>query len=436
LDFTHWAIIFIGLFAVVFTILAAVLASKGQEKLKAMSTVPTITAHEAAAAARPGGGTTVELHGTAATAEPLISPVTGTRCVYYHHKISELQESTSSYVDSRGYQRTETTSEWRTIKDESNYVPFMLRDSSGTILVLAKEAELIGEESESRVDSHHKQSEWVIPAGEPVYVLGDAVLTSDGPTVQKGPGGPFIVSAKSEKELSGSLRSKSVAWGVAGLIALLAGAGAIAYSTINHTRPLRGDGVAAALILAAVIVFAAIAYGAYSLVPRYQGVIMRGTPVDDDPWKVAPMGMPGETVQSLSPITTSTVCPNCNMPVAPGMVICPGCGFKMRRVGSAGVAPAATRPVTVAAASPATIASVPAAPSEEVPVSPAPVETGTRAAVIQRDIIIGGAVAFKAGERVQVEVESPDPRRPDYKYVVLSKTLNKRFRLCDLDVFL
>ena len=55
--------------------------------------------------------------------------------------------------------------------------------------------------------------------------------------------------------------------------------------------------------------------------------------------------------------------------------------------------------------------------------------------VVQRDVVIGGVVAFKQGERVQVEAESPDPQRPEYRYVVLSRTLNKKFRLSDLDLF-
>ena len=50
-------------------------------------------------------------------------------------------------------------------------------------------------------------------------------------------------------------------------------------------------------------------------------------------------------------------------------------------------------------------------------------------------MVIGGVVAFKQGERVQVEAESPDPQRPEYRFVVLSRTLNKKFRLSDLDLF-
>jgi RNA polymerase subunit RPABC4/transcription elongation factor Spt4 len=50
---------------------------------------------------------------------------------------------------------------------------------------------------------------------------------------------------------------------------------------------------------------------------------------------------------------------------------------------------------------------------------------------VSRDVVIGGAVAFKEGELVSIESESPDPGHPEYKYVVNSKTLSKRFRLSD-----
>jgi hypothetical protein len=57
-----------------------------------------------------------------------------------------------------------------------------------------------------------------------------------------------------------------------------------------------------------------------------------------------------------------------------------------------------------------------------------------RAGRIKRDIVIGGQLAFLSGEQVRIEGESPDPERPQYKYVVLSAALNKRFRLSDNDL--
>ncbi len=48
----------------------------------------------------------------------------------------------------------------------------------------------------------------------------------------------------------------------------------------------------------------------------------------------------------------------------------------------------------------------------------------------------GGAVAFLKDEWVKVELESPDPQRPEYKYVCHSQSLDKKFRLSDMDLSL
>lgn len=57
-----------------------------------------------------------------------------------------------------------------------------------------------------------------------------------------------------------------------------------------------------------------------------------------------------------------------------------------------------------------------------------------RIVTITRDIQIDGQLAFQHGERVEIEQVSPDAIRPDNKYVVVSKSLNKRFRLSDKDI--
>ena len=43
-------------------------------------------------------------------------------------------------------------------------------------------------------------------------------------------------------------------------------------------------------------------------------------------------------------------------------------------------------------------------------------------------------MAFHQGEIIEVETNKPDASRPEYKYVVLSKSLDKRFRLSDGDL--
>ena len=53
---------------------------------------------------------------------------------------------------------------------------------------------------------------------------------------------------------------------------------------------------------------------------------------------------------------------------------------------------------------------------------------------LTRDIIIDNEVAFHSQEIVVVEKVVPNPQKPDYKYVVLSKNLQKRFQLSDVNL--
>jgi len=62
------------------------------------------------------------------------------------------------------------------------------------------------------------------------------------------------------------------------------------------------------------------------------------------------------------------------------------------------------------------------------------VGTKPRLAYVLRDIVINGVTAFKEGDYVKVEAESPDTARPEYKFVVESAALHKKFRLSDKDI--
>ena len=53
---------------------------------------------------------------------------------------------------------------------------------------------------------------------------------------------------------------------------------------------------------------------------------------------------------------------------------------------------------------------------------------------ITHDVIVGEQVAFRTGEIVIVEGVSPNPERPEYKYVVTSNTLKRKFQLSDSDL--
>lgn len=54
--------------------------------------------------------------------------------------------------------------------------------------------------------------------------------------------------------------------------------------------------------------------------------------------------------------------------------------------------------------------------------------------IIARDVKIGDVLAFRKGEQVVVESVSPNPTRPEFKYVVYSQTSNKRYQLSDADL--
>ena len=56
--------------------------------------------------------------------------------------------------------------------------------------------------------------------------------------------------------------------------------------------------------------------------------------------------------------------------------------------------------------------------------------------IVAHDIIIGGEKAFYHGEHVSIEALSPNPERPEYKYVVYSNSLKRRFQLRDEDLIM
>lgn len=55
--------------------------------------------------------------------------------------------------------------------------------------------------------------------------------------------------------------------------------------------------------------------------------------------------------------------------------------------------------------------------------------------IVRHDVIIDDQLAFRAREMVQIESVSPDPSKPDCKYVVFSSSMNRRFFLSDEDLF-
>lgn len=55
------------------------------------------------------------------------------------------------------------------------------------------------------------------------------------------------------------------------------------------------------------------------------------------------------------------------------------------------------------------------------------------AGIVLHDIMVEGVFAFRKDDFVKVQEIGPDPARPECKYVVTPKTLNKRFPLSGRD---
>ena len=53
---------------------------------------------------------------------------------------------------------------------------------------------------------------------------------------------------------------------------------------------------------------------------------------------------------------------------------------------------------------------------------------------IKREILVSGIVAFTRNQQVTVEKVDPNPERPQFKYVVYSRDLERRFQLTDNDI--
>ena len=53
---------------------------------------------------------------------------------------------------------------------------------------------------------------------------------------------------------------------------------------------------------------------------------------------------------------------------------------------------------------------------------------------VSRDVVVDGKIAFRKGDRVEVEQLNPNQQRPEYKYIVYSSSLKKRFQLSDAEL--
>jgi RNA polymerase subunit RPABC4/transcription elongation factor Spt4 len=131
-------------------------------------------------------------------------------------------------------------------------------------------------------------------------------------------------------------------------------------------------------------------------------------------------------------IREARTCPSCGIMVAGGVDTCPQCNWRLRKPAAASTE---SQPLKCPSCGIMVASGVDTCPQCNWRLNkPAAAASQPHIGIVRRDVIIGGAVAFKKDEWVNIEYESPDPERPEFKYVVRSRNLDKRFRLSDRDL--
>lgn len=139
----------------------------------------------------------------------LTAPLSSRKCVWYRSLV--VRERPSRETGTIRKVESENTSD----------APFTLDDGSGSVLVDPRRADVdaprqVHEHTESgRLGRTRHYHEWIIAAGDEIYVLGAAALRDAGPTLASPRGrGRLLISTRREEELASSSRrdSRTLVW--------------------------------------------------------------------------------------------------------------------------------------------------------------------------------------------------------------------------------
>ena len=195
-------------------------------------------------AAKMAPGSLVELKGVLRSDAPLKGEFSGSECVYYRALVErEIERVTTDSEGKRDRRR-----EFETVSSTERHVPARIEDSSGAVAIDFEGAKVEAIESHKRYEAGsgiaslvgslldvngttlgHRYTEWILPAGIPIYVLG-SVLANGAVGVSPTGANPFVISHKSEEERTKSLNSTRLWLLVATVIAFAAAAGLLAWS--------------------------------------------------------------------------------------------------------------------------------------------------------------------------------------------------------------
>jgi hypothetical protein len=188
----------------------------------------------------------VELKGTAESARPLTSYLAGQACVHYAWTVEEhwSRTYTTTETDSKGNTRIVTHHEsgWTRVDDGGETIPFYLQDDYGVVLVQPEGAKIepltlfdetcgMGDPlyygkgpSGAVANSDHRRRfvEVGIPVKADLYLVGQSRERQDvvAPEIAADEHAPmFLISTRSEEQVSSGMKWGSRVWAAVGLIA-------------------------------------------------------------------------------------------------------------------------------------------------------------------------------------------------------------------------
>ena len=191
----------------------------------------------------------VELKGAAEVEDPVVSFLAEQPCVWHSYSIQEhwSRIRTETYTDSKGNTQTRTVHEsgWTTVDSGEEQIPFYLEDDTGFLLVRPENAKVEGMRIFSRtcdrsdplyydkgprhavMNSDHRRSftEDAIPLHQRIYIVGKARERRDvvAPEIAYDKDAPmYLISTRSEKQVTKGLGWQSWVWGFLGFILCIA----------------------------------------------------------------------------------------------------------------------------------------------------------------------------------------------------------------------
>lgn len=197
-----------------------------------------------------------ELKGAVRCSTPLTAELSGTPCVYYSMRVTREYEETEWRSDDKGNQTPRVERRSETVAQNARSCAFEVEDSTGSVAVDPAGAEVTGEKVLDRFEQGepgsptislgrwkldlgplprggggrrtlgYRYEETVVPLGRQIYVLGEASDAGGRLAVRKPAkkGTSFIVSLKSEEELTRSAAGANRGLAIGAAVAGAAGA--------------------------------------------------------------------------------------------------------------------------------------------------------------------------------------------------------------------